>query len=122
MAFISEIKAGNFNIRLRLRTTSGSINAFGETPKVYGNSNFVFWANKNVKSLRNINEKWEGDQLQSYGNFFFQARYDSDWVNTVKPFDRLKNEDSPNETYEILSYIIDPRKEYIEFYARLDID
>lgn len=121
MAFISEIKAGEFNIRLDLMYTSNSTNSFGEVTSTYATT-YSFWANKNVTSLRNINEKWEGDQLQSYGNFFFQVRYDSTWVNLLKPTWRLRNSDSPNETYEILSWIVDPRKEYVEFYARLDID
>ena len=31
-------------------------------------------------------------------------------------------DDSTNEQYELLSYIIDPRKEYIELYTKLDIN
>jgi head-tail adaptor len=119
MAFISEIKAGDFNYRLRIRKSSQSDNSFGEYTTSYTTEATV-WAIKNVTSLRNINEKFEGDQLQSYGNFFFTVRYDSTWANLIQGTWELQNNDSPNETYEVLSWVIDPRKEYIEFYARLN--
>ena len=120
MAFINEIKAGDFNYRLRIKNSSQTYdNSFGELIKSY-NTLAIVWAIKNVTSLRNINEKFEGDLLQSYGNFFFTIRYDSVWANSIEGTWKLQNNDSPNETYEVLSWIIDPRKEYIEFYARLN--
>lgn len=75
---------------------------------------------KKVTSLRNVNEKFEGDQLQSYGKFFIQVRYDS-FTNDIDPTWRIVDADT-SEEYEILSYIIDPRKEWVEFYTKIDID
>ena len=121
MAFISQIKAGDFNIRLQLLEPIDSINSFGESIKSNVTIKTTIWGNKKVTSLRNINEKFEGDQLQSYGLFFIQVRYDSSWVNDLDPTWTLKDVDTL-EYYEILSYIIDPRKEYVEFYVKLDIN
>jgi len=121
MAFISQIKAGDFNIRLQLLEPSNTINSFGESVTSTEAIKTTIWGNKKVTSLRNINEKFEGDQLQSYGLFFIQVRYDSSWVNDLEPIWKLKDVDTL-EYYEILSYIIDPRKEYVEFYVKLDIN
>jgi len=112
MAFISQIKAGDFNIRLQLLEPSNTINSFGESVTSTEAIKTTIWGNKKVTSLRNINEKFEGDQLQSY---------DSSWVNDLEPIWKLKDVDTL-EYYEILSYIIDPRKEYVEFYVKLDIN
>lgn len=121
MAFISQIKAGDFNIRLQLIKSDDSIDAFGENVTTNPTVQATIWGNKKVTSLRNINEKFEGDQLQSYGLFFIQVRYDSSWVNNLDPTWTLKDADTL-EQYELLSYIIDPRKEYVEFYVKLDIN
>jgi len=121
MAFITQIKAGDFNIRLQLQKAVTEINNFGENALTTFSTEATFWGNKKVTSLRNINEKFEGDQLQSYGLFFIQVRYDSAWVNDLNPIWRLKDADTL-EIYQILSYIIDPRKEYVEFYVKLDIN
>ena len=115
MAFISQIKAGDFNIRLQLIKSDDSIDAFGENVTTNPTVQATIWGNKKVTSLRNINEKFEGDQLQSYGLFFIQVRYDSSCVNNLDPTWTLKDADTL-EQYELLSYIIDPRKEYVEFY------
>ncbi len=45
MAFISEIKAGEFNIRLDLMYTSDSTNSFGEVTSTYATT-YSFWAKK----------------------------------------------------------------------------
>ena len=121
MAFISQIKAGDFNIRLQLIKSDDSIDAFGENVTTNPIVQATIWGNKKITSLRNINEKFEGDQLQSYGLFFIQVRYDSSWVNNLDPTWTLKDADTL-EQYELLSYIIDPRKEYVEFYVKLDIN
>lgn len=121
MAFISQIKAGDFNIRLQLIKYDDSIDAFGENVTTNPVVQATIWGNKKITSLRNINEKFEGDQLQSYGLFFIQVRYDSSWVNNLDPTWTLKDADTL-EQYELLSYIIDPRKEYVEFYVKLDIN
>ncbi len=121
MAFISQIKAGDFNIRLQLIKYTDLIDDFGENVTTNPLVQATIWGNKKVTSLRNINEKFEGDQLQSYGLFFIQVRYDSSWVNNLDPTWTLKDADTL-EQYELLSYIIDPRKEYVEFYVKLDIN
>jgi len=121
MAFISQIKAGEFNIRLQLKSPSGNRNSFGETPVASYDLEKTFWAKKSVTSLRDINEKFEGDQLQSYGKFFIQIRYDEYIKNFISPTWILEDART-DEVYEILSYIIDPRKEYIEFFTKIDIN
>jgi hypothetical protein len=121
MAFISKIKAGDFNIRFHLKTPSGSQNSFGETPATTYITEYTVWAKKSVTSLRDINEKFEGDQLQSYGKFFIQIRYSENIKQNLDPRWILVDT-STNERYDILSYIIDPRKEYIEFFTKIDIN
>jgi len=122
MAFISNIKAGDFNIRLKLNYPTITINDFGERVE---SSIFptlaTVWGIKKVTSLRNVNEKFEGDQLQSYGLFFIQIRYTSQIATNIDPTFKIVD-DSTSEEYELLSYIIDPRKEYIELYVKLDIN
>jgi head-tail adaptor len=121
MAFISQIKAGEFNIRLQLKSPSGTRNSFGETPVASYDLEKTIWAKKSVTSLRDINEKFEGDQLQSYGKFFIQIRYDEYIKNFIFP-NWILVDPNTDEVYEILSYIIDPRKEYIEFFTKIDIN
>jgi len=120
MAFISEIKAGDFNCRINLKSNNTSQNSFGEKTTSSYSTEVTVWANKNVTSLRNINEKWEGERLQSYGKFFFQIRYNETVKDDLKP-DWILQDASTNEVYDILSYVIDPRREYIEFYGELKI-
>ena len=121
MAFISQIKAGDFNIRLHLQSPSSSTNSFGEPVTSSYSTESTVWGIKRVTSLRNINEKFEGDQLQSYGMFFIQVRYTSDIVDNIDPTWRIVDS-ATSEIYEILSYIIDPRKEWVEFYTKIDIN
>jgi len=121
MAFISQIKAGDFNIRLKLKSSSVVTNSFGEQVRDSYSTEQTFWGIKRVTSLRSVNEKFEGDQLQSYGLFFIQVRYNSDFVENLDPTWRLED-DATGEKYEILSYIIDPRKEWVEFYTKIDIN
>ena len=120
MAFISQIKAGDFNIRLQLQSPTINTNDFGEKVKSSYSTETTVWGIKKVTSLRSVNEKFEGDQLQSYGKFFIQVRYDS-FTNDIDPTWRIVDADT-SEEYEILSYIIDPRKEWVEFYTKIDID
>jgi len=121
MGFISNIKAGDFNIRLKLKYPLISTNTFGERVESSFPTLTTVWGIKKVTSLRNINEKFEGDQLQSYGLFFIQIRYTAQIATNINPTFKIVD-DSTNEEYELLSYIIDPRKEYIELYVKLDIN
>tara|TARA_R100000654_G_scaffold57723_2_gene84304 strand:- start:3463 stop:3840 length:378 start_codon:yes stop_codon:yes gene_type:complete len=121
MAFISQIKAGDFNIRMMIKSPSINQDTFGEKVATTYDTETTVWAKKSVTSLRDINEKFEGDQLQSYGKFFIQIRYSTGIANTLEPTWILVDKNT-QERYDILSYIIDPRKEYIEFYTKLDIN
>lgn len=118
MAFISKIKAGDFNTRFKVKKAEYNNNTFGEGIVSYQVEATV-WANLNVSSLRNINEKFEGDKLQSYGEFYIVVRYDSSWAEDLDP-NWILEEDETGLKYEILSYIIDPRKEFIEFRTKYD--
>jgi len=120
MAILSEIKAGDFNCRINIKSHNISQNTFGEKATTSYGTQYTVWANKNITSLRNINEKFEGEKLQSYGKFFFQIRYNNSIKNDLQP-DWILEDTSTSEVYDILSYIIDPRKEYIEFYTELKI-
>tara|TARA_R100001440_G_scaffold61921_4_gene81883 strand:- start:61 stop:438 length:378 start_codon:yes stop_codon:yes gene_type:complete len=120
MAFISKIKAGDLNMQFDLKRPAYTQDNFGE--KIPSLGYFVvqtIWGNKNVSSLRNINEKFEGDKLQSYGEFYIVVRYDSLWFDILEP-DWILVDDENGQVYEILSYIIDPRKEFIEFRTKLN--
>ena len=121
MAFISQIKAGDFNIRMMIKSPSINQDTFGEKVATTYDTETTVWAKKSVTSLRDINEKFEGDQLQSYGKFFIQIRYSTNIANTLEPTWILVDKNT-QERYNILSYIIDPRKEYIEFYTKIDIN
>lgn len=121
MAFISQIKAGDFNLRMILKSPSINQDTFGEKVATTYDTEYTVWAKKSVTSLRNINEKFEGDQLQSYGKFFIQIRYSNGIAGTLEPTWILVDKNT-QEKYDILSYIIDPRKEYIELYTKLDIN
>jgi len=121
MGFISNIKAGDFNIRLKLKYPLINTNTFGERVESSFPTLTTVWGIKKITSLRNINEKFEGDQLQSYGLFFIQIRYTAQIATNINPTFKIVD-DSTNEEYELLSYIIDPRKEYIELYVKLDIN
>ena len=121
MAFISQIKAGDFNLRMLVKEPTENQNTFGEQVVSSYSTYATVWAKKSVTSLRDINEKFEGDQLQSYGKFFIQIRYTSGIANNLKPTWKLLDKNSAEE-YEILRYIIDPRKEYIEFFTKIDIN
>lgn len=120
MAFISKIKAGDFNIEVKIQSPTTSQNTFGEKAVSSYSTQATVWANKNVSSLRNINEKFEGDKLQSYSEFYILVRYEQAWVDNINGTWRLQD-NSTNEIYEILSYIIDPRKEFVEFRTKLDV-
>jgi len=116
MAFIAKIKAGEFNTRITFKDKTYTQDGFGGVTSVDSTVATV-WANKNVKSLRDIEEKFEGEELQSYGRFVYTVRYSSDtkaiksdWILT----------DSGDE-YEIIGYVIDPRKEFIEIFVKQDL-
>ena len=119
MAFISKIKAGDFNIEFYVKSPGSSQNSFGEFPVTSYSTEATVWGNKNVTSLRNINEKFEGDKLQSYGEFYIVIRYDSSWVGDLNADWILVDKDN-GQTYKILSYILDPRKEFIEFRTKMN--
>ena len=80
MAFISQIKAGDFNIRVELMDLSATQDEFGGVTNTYTTVH-TMWANKNVKSLRDVEEKFEGNELQSYSRFVYTIRYSSETKN-----------------------------------------
>jgi head-tail adaptor len=111
MAFISKIKAGDFNQRIKLKSLTTAIDDFGGVTNTYSVLATV-WANKNVKTLRDIEEKFEGDELQSYGRFVYTIRYSSETKNIKSNW--IVEEVETSDIYEILGFVIDPRKEFIE--------
>lgn len=117
---MSRIKAGDFNVEFKVMKSSVNINDFGEAITTHSLERLV-WGIKNVSSLRNINEKFEGDKLQSYGEFYIVLRYDSTWVEELNA-DWILEENFTGLKYEVLSFIIDPRKEYIELRTKIDIE
>jgi SPP1 family predicted phage head-tail adaptor len=124
MAFLSKLKAGDFNVKLQVKSQSNtSNNVYGEI--VVSNSSYQnvkqVWANINVTSLRNMNEKFEGDKLQSYNEFYILIRYDASLYEDMKP-DYILVDIESGEIYKILAYTFDPRKEFIEFRTKLDRD
>jgi head-tail adaptor len=118
MTFISKIKAGDFNQKIRLNTVTSQKDAFGgvnESPSTF----FLVWANKNVKTLRDIEEKFEGEELQSYGRFVYTIRYSENTKNIKANW--TINDHETGERYEILGFVIDPRKEFIEIFVKQDL-
>ena len=118
MAFISQIKAGDFNIRVELRDLSASQDDFGGVTNTYTTVH-TMWANKNVKSLRDVEEKFEGNELQSYSRFVYTIRYSSETKN-IKSNWVLEEVGSDNDL-DIIGYVIDPRKEFIEIFVSEDL-
>lgn len=116
MAFISQLKAGDFNVKIDVLAVSDNHDSFGGVQK-YNFVAYTAWANKNVKSLRDVEEKFEGDQLQSYGRFVFTIRYNDITKNITSDFKISEGGD----VYEILGFVIDPRKEYIEIFTKQDL-
>ena len=118
MAFISQIKAGDFNIRVELRDLSATQDDFGGVTNTYTTVH-TMWANKNVKSLRDVEEKFEGNELQSYSRFVYTIRYSSETRN-IKSNWVLREVDTTNDL-DIIGYVIDPRKEFIEIFVSEDL-
>ena len=118
MAFISQIKAGDFNIRVELRDLSATQDEFGGVTNSYTTVH-TMWANKNVKSLRDVEEKFEGNELQSYSRFVYTIRYSSETKN-IKSNWVLEEVGSDNDL-DIIGYVIDPRKEFIEIFVSEDL-
>ena len=118
MAFISQIKAGDFNIRVELRDLSASQDDFGGVTNSYSTVH-TMWANKNVKSLRDVEEKFEGNELQSYSRFVYTIRYSSETRN-IKSNWVLREVGTTNDL-DIIGYVIDPRKEFIEIFVSEDL-
>jgi head-tail adaptor len=118
MAFISKIKAGDFNQRIRLKSLTTAQDDFGGITSTYSVLTTV-WANKNVKTLRDIEEKFEGDELQSYGRFVYTIRYSSETKNIKSNW--IVEEVETSDIYEILGFVIDPRKEFIEIFVKQDL-
>lgn len=118
MAFISKIKAGDFNQRIRLKSLTTAQDDFGGITSTYSVLTTV-WANKNVKTLRDIEEKFEGDELQSYGRFVYTIRYSSETKNIKSNW--IVEEVETSDIYEILGFVIDPRKEFIEVFVKQDL-
>ena len=118
MTFISKIKAGDFNQKIRLQTVLHQVDEFGgvtSEPSQF----YDIWASKNVKTLRDIEEKFEGEELQSYGRFVYTIRYSNDTKNIKSNWTIVEQE--TNELYEILGFVIDPRKEFIEIFVKQDL-
>lgn len=118
MAFISKIKAGDFNQRINIKSIATTIDSFGGSEKSYVTQATV-WANKNVKTLRDIEEKFEGEQLQSYGRFVYTVRYSSATKKIESNW--IVEEVSTGDVYDIIGFVIDPRKEYIEIFVKQDL-
>ncbi len=118
MAFISKIKAGDFNQRIKLKSLTTAQDDFGGVTSTYSVLTTV-WANKNVKTLRDIEEKFEGDELQSYGRFVYTIRYSSETKNIKSNW--IVEEVETSDIYEILGFVIDPRKEFIEVFVKQDL-
>jgi len=118
MAFISKIKAGDFNQRIKLKSLNTAQDDFGGITSTYSVLTTV-WANKNVKTLRDIEEKFEGDELQSYGRFVYTIRYSSETKNIKSNW--IVEEVETSDIYEILGFVIDPRKEFIEVFVKQDL-
>jgi len=118
MAFISKIKAGDFNQRIKIKSIATTIDSFGGSEKSYVTQTTV-WANKNVKTLRDIEEKFEGEQLQSYGRFVYTVRYSSATKRIASNW--IVEEVSTGDVYDIVGFVIDPRKEYIEIFVKQDL-
>jgi len=115
MAFISKIKAGDFNQRIKLKSLTTAQDDFGGVTGTYSVLTTV-WADKNVKTLRDIEEKFEGDELQSYGRFVYTIRYSSETKNIKSNW--IVEEVETSDIYEILGFVIDPRKEFIEIFVK----
>ena len=118
MAFISKINAGDFNERIKLQQPNFTQDPFGGITETYTDVVTV-WANKNVKTLRDVKEKFEGNELQSYARFVYTIRYSSE-TKDIKSNWRLQ--DSFSENYDILGWVLDPRKEFIEIFVKQDLD
>ena len=118
MAFISKIKAGDFNQRIKLKSLTTAQDDFGGVTSTYSVLTTV-WANKNVKTLRDIEEKFEGDELQSYGRFVYTIRYSTETKNIKSNW--IVEEVETSDIYEILGFVIDPRKEFIEIFVKQDL-
>ena len=117
-AFISKIFAGEFNQRINLKSLNAIQDVFGGISSTYS-THTTIWANKNVKSLRDVKEKFEGNELQSYSRFVYTIRYSSE--TKVIQSNWIIEEVSTGETYDILGYVIDPRKEFIEIFVNQDL-
>ena len=117
-AFISKIFAGEFNQRINLKSLNATQDVFGGISSTYS-THTTIWANKNVKSLRDVKEKFEGNELQSYSRFVYTIRYSSE--TKVIQSNWIIEEVSTGETYDILGYVIDPRKEFIEIFVNQDL-
>ena len=118
MAFISKIKAGDFNQRIKLKSLTTAQDDFGGVTSTYSVLTTV-WANKNVKTLRDIEEKFEGEELQSYGRFVYTIRYSSETKNIKSNW--IVEEVETSDIYEILGFVIYPRKEFIEIFVKQDL-
>jgi head-tail adaptor len=117
-AFISKVLAGEFNQRIRLKSINASQDVFGGITETY-TTHTTIWANKNVKSLRDVKEKFEGKELQSYSRFVYTIRYSSETASIKSNW--ILEEVSTSETYDIIGYVIDPRKEFIEIFVKQDL-
>ena len=118
MAFIAKIKAGDFNQRIKLKSVSSTQDGFGGISDSYSVQATV-WANKNVKTLRDIEEKFEGKELQSYGRFVYTIRYSSETKGIKANW--IIEEVETSDIYEILGFVIDPRKEFIKVFVKQDL-
>lgn len=118
MAFISQIKAGDFNIRVELMDLTATQDAFGGVTNSYTTVH-TMWANKNVKSLRDVEEKFQGNELQSYSRFVYTIRYSSETKNIKSNW--VLREVGTTNNLDIIGYVIDPRKEFIEIFVSEDL-
>lgn len=115
MAYISKIKAGDFNERVILKSKNFSQDSFGGSTESLTTVATV-WAKKDTKSLRDVEEKTEGKELESYARFVYTIRYSLD-VAAIKTNWVLQDVITLDQ-YEILGFVTDPRREYIEIFVK----
>lgn len=118
MAFISEIRAGDLNTRIGLKLAIQTADDFGGYTTSYLSFAQV-WAKLDIKTIRNVNEKFEGDQLVSYGRYVITVRYSSD-TKLIRSNTKISNLDTGVD-YDVIGYVVDPRKEYIQIFVKEDI-
>ena len=105
-------------MRVKLQSPSYTQDAFGGVTNSLVTEATV-WANKNVKTLRDVKEKFEGKELQSYARFVFTVRYSTQ--TKVIQSNWVLEEVNSGHKFDIIGFVLDPRKEFIEIFAKQDL-